>query len=69
MEYGLKSAALVRLKAAELCPGGDSSCFPFHAIRPYLRLFGMVGGPGRNEAFFSMRWRCRPATGPIRHAF
>lgn len=52
MKYGLKAAALVRLKVAELCPGGDISCFPFHAIRPYLRLFGMVGGPGRNEAFF-----------------
>ncbi len=52
MKYGLKAAALVRPKVAELCPGGDISCFPFHAIRPYLRLFGMVGGPGRNEAFF-----------------
>ena len=52
MKYGLKAAALVRLKVAELCPGGAISCFPFHAIRPYLRLFGMVGGPGRNEGYF-----------------
>ncbi len=52
MEHGLKAAALVRLKAAELCPGDVGGCFPHHGIRPYLRLFGMVGGPGRNEAFF-----------------
>jgi SAM-dependent methyltransferase len=52
MERGLDAATRVRLKATELCHLGDRNCFPFHAIRPYLRLFDMVGGPGRNEAFF-----------------
>jgi len=52
MEHGLKAAALVRLKAAELCPGEGLTCFPYHGIRSYLRLFGMVSGPQRDAPFF-----------------
>ncbi len=52
MERGLLAAARVRLKATELCPDVGETCVSYHSIRPYLRLFGMVGGPGRNAGFF-----------------